>query len=312
MVAVPAYVTLGVLAGALWAANNLLDKLVVPTVERRCYTVVTAVLSFVVSLAVPVSGTLGVLGPVAVPAFDPVGWGSTLLAGVVYVGAVHWYGLALSGGEVSRVAPLLETTAIFTLVLGVPLAGEFPTAGETVGVLLVGVGAVLASPTDLGFDFFDAELNAPFWYAVVGSLCFALAIVLTRVAVTAGEGFEYTTVYFWSRVSGLLPALSLVVAGSVDFGTVSRVDLLGLSVGELLNGAGLLVSTAALALGPAALVAAATSTTPLFVLVAVLPLSVVGPGGALDEEITAPVVGWKLAASALVLIGVYLVSGGGV
>jgi uncharacterized membrane protein len=329
-VILPTFVWLAVGAGLFWAVDIVFSKVLLGDQHSpRELTVVAVTAGVGFALLVPVAWAFSPLvsaDPFVSLSVVAVGLGS----GLLYVPADHLYTVALDRGEASRIAPLMETAPVFTLVVAFVVLREVPAVPNVAGVGLVVVGAVLVSPGDSCKRGSCAGNLGPFrsralWIVVAASILYALFAVTTRVAIQSGGGVWW--VYFWSRVGGVVPLAVLAVRG--DWGVTSEDEAKTVRLGSRLRvvrdslwrwrdhqlhlllaneGAtklGLLLATAAFASGQAALVDAATATAPMFVMAMVLGLDGVG---VLDEDVSPPVLAAKTASSGVILVGVFLIS----
>ncbi|MBV9550761.1 MAG: DMT family transporter [Alphaproteobacteria bacterium] len=126
----------------LWAVSTHIDKYLVDRYFRHSDTAVLMVFTaFVGVLALPI---IGWLQP---RVFEPRPWamGVMALAGILYIGAMLFYLRAIQTTEASEIAPLFQTSTLFTVLLAWLLLGEMLKWRQFAGVGLIFLGVVALS-----------------------------------------------------------------------------------------------------------------------------------------------------------------------
>jgi len=286
-----------------WAASTHIDKYLV---DRYFQNSDTAVLMVFTSLAGVVMLPFiwwwqpGVLEPplreIAV----------MTAAGVLYVGSMLFYLRAIQSEEASVVAPLFQTTTIFTFVLGWRFLGEVLTWKTAAGVVLIIAGVLLVS---LNRSLRMSRIRPRI---VLGMLACTFILSLTTVIFkfyAVRDAFWTTT--FWTFVGEALFGIGILAVPKYrwQFALLLKTNtgaLLGVNgANELINlGGGLGVRYATL-LAPVALVSAISSTTTLFVFAFGTLLTIFAPRLS-HEDISRSNLIRKAAAAAVVTAGVLL------
>ena len=223
-------------------------------------------------------------------------WGTALLAMV-------W---ALRNEEASRVVAVYHTYPVFVAVIAVAFLGESISAGQWVGIMAVVGGAALVSLRGAlrsGVLRFNSVLPV----LILASLCVAGAILVTKLALNELDAFQ---AYPW-RSLGM---------GAVFMVFLSRSSLRGFldslqnkrSVGLVILSEFVLAQIAVIFIliatdrGPVSLVAALTSTRPLFVFLACSILSI-PKLGFLDEPLRRDTLLVKGVSISMIVGGVALI-----
>jgi uncharacterized membrane protein len=231
-----------------------------------------------------------------------------LLDGVTYILPSFLYFESLATEEVSRVVPMMKLTPVFTVALAVFLLDEVLLLPQYFGIALILAGVLLVSVGSFDDGTGLPSLSRSFWLMLVASVMFAVSSVLTKFLLRSASTYD---VYFWSRIGSLLPALAMLsyrpVRRAVSDVVTSPIERrFHLMVGsEVTNLIGLLVFTAALALGPVSIVSAVAAIQTLFVLIYVSGLQI--SGFPFDEPMTRRSLSVKVTSGVLIIFGVFLV-----
>lgn len=288
-----------------WAVSTHVDKYLV---DRYFQNSDTAVLMVFTAL----------VGVVALPViwiFQPGVFSPSLLAiavmtasGVMYIASMLFYLRAIQSEEASVVAPLFQTTTIFSFVLAWLMLGETLTWNAAAGAALIIAGVLLLS--------LNAELRLQRIKikVVLGMLACTFILALANVLFkfyAVQDDFWTTT--FWTFVGEALFGVCILALPHYRSQFLCLVHtntraLLGVSgANELINlGGGLSVRYATM-LAPVALVAAVASTTTMFVVVLGTLLSWFTPHLS-REDISRGSLLRKAIAAVVVTAGVLLAS----
>ena len=287
----------------LWAASTHIDKYLVERYFKHSDTAVLMVFT----------AWIGVLMLPFIWYFEP----SVLLlplasiavmaaSGILYMGAMLFYLKAIQSAEASVVAPLFQTSTLFTFVLGYLLLGETLSLVNAAGAALILLGALLLS-LDTSFHFGKLKLRLVL-----------LMLLCTFVLALSTVIFKYFAVReeFWSTTFWTYAGEALFGAGILAVPHYWRqfTKLLKTNTGALLavNGANELINLGgglgvrfASLLAPVALVSAISSTSTLFVFLFGILITVFLPTLGREDLSRANLI-QKGAAAALVVIGVIL------
>ncbi|MGZ6021601.1 MAG: EamA family transporter [Rhizomicrobium sp.] len=247
----------------LWAASTHIDKYLVERYFKNSDTAVLMV--FTALIGVVMLPLIWWLEP-GVPTVAALDIAVLMGIGILYMGAMLFYLRAIQSEEASVVAPLFQTSALFTLVLAYLLLGEVLTGLEFGGGALILCGAlVLSLDRSLRFRQFKLKLVL----LMLGcTFVLALSSVIFKFFAVRDE-FWITT--FWTNVGQALFGVGILAVPRYrrQFQSLFRrspgpvIAINGAN--ELINlGGGLGVRYASL-FAPVALISAISSTSTLFV-----------------------------------------------
>ncbi len=304
MVLISDFILFAILASVFWAVSLVIKKDVISNRIDSSVTValIAGVTSFLVSLSLLLTGNI------AFPSLYL--FGVLVFSGVLYMGGVLGLFEAMKIGEVSRLSSMTKLSSVFTLVLATIFLNEYFTLQKYAGITMIIGGAVMVSSEDFGREFFDLKANRAFWTMFVSMFSIGASWVVMKYAT---ELSSYWNVFFWSRLGVAMTALLVLlyppvrspVFGVIRNFRVKRPDFI--AVAEVANTSGVFLNTLALSLGPVSLVAAASSTTPLFVLSIVILLTLIKKKSFRDDIGRKPFL-MKISAATMVVIGIYLIS----
>jgi len=294
----PSWFLFALLSGLLMAVVNILDKFVLDKWAR--HPMVPVLLLGVFNLF-PALGLLLVRGWPAMSLNQGL---LILAAGGALLLMTLFYFSAAAREEISRVVPLMFFSPLFVAILAWFLLGETFAPRQYAGVAALIAGAVLVSsrlPLNL-------RLGRAFWLMLLAALSISAYFVLIKYLL---RSLDTWSVFGWTRLSSTLLMLPLYVVYFPelrdtlrDYGAkVVGVMALDQSIALAAN----LFVTIAAAAGPITLVNALISSQPFFVLLFALLLSRFIPRHFKEETRRATIV-QKLAALALILAGVLLIS----
>jgi len=287
----------------LWAASTHIDKYLVDRYFRDSDTAVLMIFTALIgALALPVIAWAepGVLRP-------PL-WaiGVMTAAGILYMGAMLFYLRAIQTAEASVIAPLFQTSTLFTVLLAWLLLGEALQWRQTAGVGLIFLGVLALS---LGGKGRLKALKPGIVLLMLGcGLALSLSAVLFKLFALK-DNFWVTT--FWNFAGEALFGIAILALPRYRRQFVSLLrrhpgPVMGVNgANELINlGGGLGVRYASLAV-PVALVSAVSSTVTLFVFAFGVALTLFWPKAA-KEDLSRPSLIRKGVAALCVTAGVIL------
>ena len=246
-----------------WAASTHIDKYLVDRYFRHDDTAVLMVFTAFIGLVM--------LPPIAyfeprVFALDAFGMGVMIVSGIAYMAAMLFYLRALQLEEASVIAPLFQTSTLFTFLFAYVLLGERMSGAQLAGGALIVAGALLIS-FDVATPARGLKLRLVLLMLACAGILALSAVIFKYFAVRD----DYWITTFWNAIGEALFGLALVATPRYrrQFATLLRRNpgpvLAVNGANELINlGGGLSVRFASL-LAPVALVAAVSSTTTLFV-----------------------------------------------
>lgn len=290
-----------------WAVSTHIDKYLVDRYFRD--SDVTVLIVFTSLLGLLLLPFIWRFGPdVLAPSLPSIA--VMTASGVMYMGAMLFYLRAIQSHEASVVAPLFQTSTVFTFALAYVLLGETLTWKAAGGIVLILAGVVFLS-VDRSFRFgrFRTRLVP---YMLACTFILALANVLFKFYAVADD---FWTTTFWTFVGEALFGIAILAVPRYrrQFARLVRSNtgaLLGVNgANELINlGGGLGVRYASL-LAPVALVSAVASTTTLFVFAFGTLLALFAPRFS-REDISPGNLARKAIAAVVVTAGVLLAHGG--
>jgi drug/metabolite transporter (DMT)-like permease len=290
----------------LWAASTHIDKYLVEKYFKD--SGVGALLIF--------TAFIGVLGMPLIAAFTDIfsigvaGVLVTSLSGLLYLAAIYFYLRALQREEASVIAPLFQTSTLFTYVIAYFVLHETLTGARIAGGLLVMTSAAVASLEPGGARRFKLGIVA------LILACTAVLAVSSVIFKLFARDNAYWPVTFWSFAGQALFGIVLLAIPKVRrqfLGMFRRHPGAVLSINaanELINLGGGLAARYASLLGPVSLVQAIGGTTSFFVFVIGIVLSLFFPRLGRENLSRANLV-QKGAAVALIVAGVILIGEGG-
>jgi drug/metabolite transporter (DMT)-like permease len=259
---------------------------------------------------------LGLVGLPVIAAFVDVmtigatGIAVTAATGLMYLTATYFYLRALQQEEASVIAPLFQTSTLFTYALAYFVLHETLTPPRIAGGLLVMASAAVAS------------------YAPGGARRFKLSIVAPILACTATMAVSAVAFKYFAVKDAFWAVTFWSFAGQAVFGAVLlciphvRRQFLGMfqkhpgavmainAANELINLGGGLAARYASILGPVSLVQAIGGTTSFFVFVFGVAISTLFPKFG-REDLSRRSLVQKGIAVVLIVAGVILIGRGG-
>lgn len=295
------WVIFALLSRALWAADNIVDKLLIGKYlkDSVVLTLIAGISALLLSILIIIFNGLEWigLGPAALAIF----------AGAFQIVAVFAFYQAVSKEEISRVIPLFQFTPLFVLVFSFLFLGEVLTANYYLAFVLILLGGFLISLQKTEGVF---KLRSAFWWMVLSSVIYAVQVIILKSL--------YVTYPFWDLTVYLgfgefipTPILLLFISNFRGRFTGGLSDLKPAGW-VLLVLAMFFVTTAslsgfwALTSGPVSLISVFRGFQSVFVLIYAITFSIWLPK-IFKEELSKSVLGIKAIAISLMLIGLYLI-----
>jgi drug/metabolite transporter (DMT)-like permease len=287
----------------LWAISMHFDKYLVERFFKR--TSVALLLVFTTLTGLLVLPPILVFRP-DVMMLERASVAIIMASGLLIMAATYLYLAALQTEEVSVVAPFFQASPLFAYGLGYVVLGETLTTAQILGGGLIVAGGLMLTVRlgEAAFKLRTAVLMLACAFAVsLTSLIFKIFAV--RV--------DFWTTTFWTFVGqAIFGAVVLSISRyRQEFHTLLRNSLKPLltinAVNELINLGATLGARYALVLAPLSLVQAITSTTPLFVFLFGIALTVFFPAIGREDLSTHELLR-KGGAAILVFVGVTLIT----
>jgi len=295
------WVIFSLLSRASWGADNIIDKLLrgkyLP--DSLVLTLTTSVTFLLISLFIIVFNGLSWIGlaPAAL----------AILAGSFQLLAVFAFYQAVAREEISRVIPLFQFTPPLVLVISFFFLGEVLTLSNYVAFVLILVGGFLISVQRTAGLF---KLRTAFWWMLLSSLIYAVQAVLFK-SLYVSYPFWDLTVYlgFGEFIPALAVFLFVVNIRTRVTKQISKLKPTGwqiLVLGMFFIAIASLSGLMAFTTGPVSLISALRGFQSVFVLLFAVFLSIWFPK-ILKEELGKGVLGIKVVAIFLMVIGLYLI-----
>jgi len=256
-------------------------------------------------------GILGITSVILIPL--GVKWASSyvfslsFLAGATFVMAAYFMYQADKQGEISRAITILGSSSpIFTFILAILFLKEKLALNQLFAFSILVLAIILLSWQHNK----KANLNLKllFW-ALMAGFFYSLNYILTKYLFAFGN---YLTIFFWTRIGGVLTALIIVLIPSArklikaDFKKPKeKRGILVLGI-QIAGGAGVMAQSYALKLASATLVNALQAIQYAGVFILALILGKKMPS--LRENLNKKQIGQKIIAILLVALGLYLIT----
>lgn len=303
------WMSLALLAASCWGMVNVLDKAMLENriikintrqfLDSGCGLLVTVLLLFTLSTPTFLLVTLGILGGILVFLFN------------------NLYYHALKRADVSAISVYLQSTPVFSAIIGFIFFAERFHLNEYFGALLIILGAILVAieRTSRGiFTVFSGKnMEILLKYVIPASFIMSINYGLTKVLLGQHSFWE---VFFWGRIgftaTGLVIYLSrrrLRKEVNADIALMGTRIIYRVMVIEALNFAGMLLLTAAYASGTITLVSTVSAIQPLIVVVVLVLIGILNNREPLkDFSSSKKVLIVRLIAICLQVIGMFMLS----
>ena len=287
----------------LWAASTHIDKYLIERYFKNSDTAVLMVFTAWIGLLMLPFILFFNTSTLFIPLTSKL---VMITSGVLYMGALLFYLRAIQSAEASVVAPMFQMSVLFTFALGYLILGETLTPTNTLGLILIIIGALT-----LSLDVSGHLRAFKFRILFLMMLCtfvLALSTVIFKFFAIR-EQFWSTT--FWTYVGEAIFGIGILLIPRyfkqfvLLLKTNTRALLSINGANELINLGGSLGVRFASLLAPVALVGAISSTTTLFVFIFGALLTVFLPRFA-HEDLSRRNLWQKGLAALLVALGVLL------
>jgi uncharacterized membrane protein len=288
-----------------WAMSTHIDKYLVDRYFKDSDTAVLMVFTALIGLLMLPFILWYVPGTLSLPLLNIL---VMIVSGILYMGAMLFYLRAIQSEEASVVAPLFQTSTLFTFALGYLVLGETLNLTNAGGAVLIIIGALVLS-LDKSFHLrrFKVRLLV---LMLICTFILALSSVIFKFFAVESDFWSTT---FWTYVGEALFGFGILVVPGYfkQFVLLFRKNtapMLGVNAAnELINlGGGLGIRFASL-LAPVVLVSAIASTTTLFVFIFGVLLTIFLPRLG-REDLSRTNLFQKGIAAVLVAIGVLLIN----
>jgi drug/metabolite transporter (DMT)-like permease len=290
------------LTPVLWALGDVAEKFQLDKVFKHWLSYFT--LAYIAWSVIVLS--IFLFKPVAIDATHIV---MAVASGLVNTIGTVFYLKAVSREEASRVVPLAYMSVVFVAILSYVFLNEVFGFVTYAGIAMLIVGAAVMSYRKIGGKLLP--VTPVLSLVLLSALMSATSSIIDKSFLGT---YDYWALLFWGYFGGLavvawfmldkrnhvhLPRLSDIV-GKRKMWVLLIATMLIYFVGDV-------TWLAAVAQAPVSIVAALSTTEPLFVLILAVASSIFTPK-LLKEEIGGSKVALKLAAIVLIILGAYLVA----
>jgi bacterial/archaeal transporter family protein len=293
------WVYLVVLAYFFSAASNIVDKILRTKYLRNSFAMAACYGIFVLVFAL-------ILLPFVYGQALPLKYAiAAFLAGMIVPVSTLLYFRAMSVEEASRVAPLNNFSAIFTLVLAAFFLHEHLTLAKYAAFALILVGGILVSVRRIGTKL---RVSRAMIIMVLNSFIAGGGLVISKFALTSHFFAKALMLFF---LGAGVAEFSFFAFSSVRFDIMMAFRLhrkkfiTFIALSNIAVGLGQLLFYTGLKFGPASLVAVMGSLTSVFVLIIATFLSIKYPIF-LKESLDVKTMSLKIAAIAVMGAGLVL------
>ena len=293
------YILIAVVAYALFAVNGVIDKFLLTKAVRH-----PAAYAFYIGI----TGFLPwFLAPFGLKFVSPGDLLVAIIAGASFVVALYFLYVATQITTISRILPIEGgLVPVFTLVLAYLILGERLGNAQLAAFIFLVLGSVLISLKHDKKGWHPKALGN----ALIAAALFALSLTLTKYIF---DRTNFVSGLIWTRLGFLVISLCFLVPKSWRrhiFSapkTVSRSNKFLYYGARLTGGAAGLLQNYAIAAGSVTIVNALQGSQYALLLVMTVVLSEYFPK-VLKEDISARVLAQKIAAIALISIGLILLT----
>lgn len=289
----------------LWALSTHIDKYLVERYFKNSDTAVLMVFTALIGILAlpfiwwykPETLTLPWLNIVVM-----------IISGLLYMWAMLFYLRAIQSEEASVIAPLFQTSTLFTLALGYLILGETLSLTNLAGMGLV-IGSVLFLSLNQNFHPRTPKIRV-LAQMLLCTFILAFASVIFKFFAVQSDFWSTT---FWTFVGEAIFGIGILLVPSYwqqfkKLFAQNKGAMIGINAAnELINLGGGLGTRFASLLAPVALVSALSSTTTLFVFFFGVLITLFLPK--FGREDLSPANLWQKGISAaLVTVGVILIN----
>ncbi len=313
MLSVMKWILLATLAPFLWSVSNIIDEYLISHYYKKrkliqSSSLVGSLVLFSSLFGIVVCSLVAVFNS-AVFDIDTESIKFLILSGVLTVGWIISYLIAIEDAGASAVAPWFQTIPIFGFIFGYIFLGEIPLRLEIIGSVVVIIGAIIVSIDRSGRGV-GIKARAVF-----------LMILASLLVALSGSVFKSATIHndFWT--STFWEYFGITLTGCFIFMfhgdyrrefvaklRASGVQIIGANlINESVSSVGNIINNFALVLAPVALVYSVNAVQPLIVLGLSVFVTWIWPKLG-RENMSKRMIIWKTAGVLLVVLGGILIS----
>lgn len=291
------WIFLAILAYALWAITNIIDKILVSKYVKDYFSLSLLCLLFgslfILIYSIIVSG----LHPI-----NPTILIIALLAGLARVLAYCFYYKSMSYEETSRVVILTQLAPIFTLLLSAIFIQETLNGNGYLAFALLLSAGILSS---LKFHQKNTWISFAFWDMILFAIFVSLSAVMMKYIFGLANFWQCM---IWIVIGEMLSTILISVLFKKPLikifnQTVSKGKFLVI-LNEILSSSALITYSLALTIGSVSLIGALSSANSIFVFILAIIISMFIPK-IFKEELDKKTIIFKIFAIVLMGTGIY-------
>jgi len=222
------------------------------------------------------------------------------ISGALYYAAMHCYYKAVQSGEISRVTPILAMNPVLVLILATLFLNEIHTPIKYLGITLIIIGVIIHTIDREHHRLVSKKLLL---MGFLAASLFATKNILAKV-MSLAEITPLNTL-FWIGLFIFIINIPTVLIEGNKLRSKKLHDLPEIATAATIAGAGTLVYTAAITIGPVALVTFLEKISLLFIFLISEIIDFLNPK-ILHEKFVKSAFYQKLIGVIIILIGSYL------
>lgn len=227
------------------------------------------------------------------------------LAGFFWFFMWIFFWKAMQHGEATRVSAIFFSQPIYSSLIGIFFFNESLTLLKWAGIAVIVIGAVLSS---LGGESHKKEVRTAYLFALLSALFSSVGNSISKFAMMDMPSLTVNCIAFYSSIPLYVFLLKNVTVRKEILGAFANTKLIiQFGIRGIFGYLGIITFMTSLSSGPISLVTALSGTQPIFVLILSLIASMLFPK-LIHEEFGRSVIGTKLLALFLTVIGILLVS----
>lgn len=227
------------------------------------------------------------------------------LAGFFWFFMWIFFWKAMQHGEATRVSAIFFSQPIYSSLIGIFFFNESLTLLKWAGIAVIVIGAVLSS---LGGESHKKEVRTAYLFALLSALFSSVGNSISKFAMMDMPSLTVNCIAFYSSIPLYVFLLKSATVRKEILGAFANTKLIiQFGIRGIFGYLGIITFMTSLSSGPISLVTALSGTQPIFVLILSLIASMLFPK-LIHEEFGRSVIGTKLLALFLTVIGILLVS----
>lgn len=229
----------------------------------------------------------------------------SVIAGFFWFFMWIFFWKAMQRGEATRVSAIFFSQPIYSSLIGIFFFGESLSLLKWVGIAVIVIGAILSS---LGGESHKKEVKVAYLFALLSAVFSSVGNSISKFAMMDMPSLTVNCIAFYSSIPLYIFLLKgAAVRREVWSAFTNPKLMMQFGVRGIFGYLGIIAFMLSLSSGPISLVTALSGTQPIFVLILSLIATSLFPK-LIHEEFGKKVLGAKLLALLLTVIGILLVS----